>query len=48
MLPTFAVIGAAGLSLPAETRRRLEEILREDVVRLRTHLGDGFDGWGIA
>jgi hypothetical protein len=29
------------------TRRRLEEILREDVARLRTFVGDGFDGWGI-
>ncbi len=27
--------------------RRLQDVLREDVVRLRSYLGEGFHGWGI-
>ena len=34
--------------LPDHLRQRLEESLREDVVRLRPYMPDGFDGWGIA
>jgi Sulfotransferase family len=34
-----------GFSEPV--RQRLEAGLREDVARLRTHLGPDFDGWGI-
>lgn len=34
--------------LSPETRRRLEEVLAEDVARIRPYLGPGFDGWGIA
>jgi len=34
--------------IPDATRRRLEELLRDDVRRLRTYLDDGFDGWRIA
>ncbi len=29
-------------------RSELEDVLREDVRRLRAYLDDGFDGWGIA
>ena len=36
------------LALTDETRRRLVEGLAPDVVRLRTWIGDDFDGWGIA
>ncbi len=31
-----------------QLRLELEERLREDVRRLRSYLGNGFDGWGIA
>jgi Sulfotransferase family len=34
--------------LSADARRRLEDLLREDVRRLMKLLGDGFDGWGLA
>lgn len=30
-----------------EVRRRLEDLLRDDVRRLRTYMGEDFDGWGI-
>jgi hypothetical protein len=36
------------VSISDEVRRRLEAALTEDVRRLRTHVGPGFDGWGIA
>ena len=39
--PSHATIGPA-------LERRLEDLLRNDVRRLRSHLGEGFDGWGIA
>jgi len=39
-------VGRASLS--AETRRRLEEALAEDVRALRAILGPQFHGWGIA
>jgi Sulfotransferase family len=32
----------------SEVRARLEDLLREDMQRLRTLLGPGFDGWGLA
>jgi hypothetical protein len=31
-----------------ELRVRLEDLVRGDVMRLRSYLGSGFDGWGIA
>jgi hypothetical protein len=34
--------------IPNPLRSDLEEILKDDVGRLRTYMGDGFDGWGIA
>jgi hypothetical protein len=37
------------MDVPPELRARLEDLLREDVARLRRHVDDdGFDGWGIA
>lgn len=37
-----------GATIPAALRRRLEELLQEDVRRLQAHIGDGFGGWGLA
>jgi hypothetical protein len=34
--------------VPDRLRSDLEEILKDDVGRLRAYMGDGFDGWGIA
>jgi len=34
-------------TIPDDLRGRLEEMLRDDVRRLRRYLGDHFDGWGI-
>ena len=34
-------------AIPEALEARLRAELRDDVGRLRTHLGDGFDGWGI-
>jgi hypothetical protein len=34
--------------LDDEVRARLTDLVRDDVERLRAHLGPGFDGWGIA
>jgi hypothetical protein len=34
--------------ITVELRTRLEELVRDDVRRLRTFGGEGFDGWGIA
>jgi hypothetical protein len=31
-----------------QLRSDLEDLLKDDVRRLRAHMGDGFDGWGIA
>jgi hypothetical protein len=36
-----------GTAIPEDLRQRLEDLLREDVRRLRTYMGDDFDGWGI-
>jgi hypothetical protein len=33
--------------LTEDLRLELEDLLREDVRRLRHHIGNGFDGWGI-
>lgn len=41
-------VDAGAARIPDTTRRRLEELLRDDVRRLRAYLGDEFDGWGIA
>ena len=40
--------GAAETGIPAVVRSALEDLLREDVGRLRSFLGPEFDGWGIA
>jgi hypothetical protein len=34
--------------VPDRLRSELEELLKDDVRRLRAYMGDGFDGWGIA
>ena len=34
--------------IPERVRRRLEDMLRDDVRDLRAYLGDEFDGWGLA
>ena len=34
-------------AIPEAVEARLRAELREDVVRLRAHAGEGFDGWGI-
>jgi len=34
-------------AIPAALEARLRAELRDDVGRLRAHLGEGFDGWGI-
>jgi hypothetical protein len=34
-------------AIPEAVEARLRAELRDDVVRLRVHAGDGFDGWGI-
>jgi hypothetical protein len=36
------------VTVSPQLRGELEEELREDVRRLRSYLGDGFDGWGLA
>lgn len=46
--PSRAVVEPDQIAFSEPVRRRLEEALREDVARLRSHLGPGFDGWGIA
>lgn len=35
-------------AISAEFRHRLEDLVRDDVRRLRLYIGDDFDGWGIA
>ena len=39
---------AAAFTMLDETRQRLQLALADDVRRLRSYLGTGFDGWGIA
>jgi len=34
-------------TISEDVRHRLEGMLRDDVSRLRTYLGDDFDGWGL-
>lgn len=34
--------------IPEALRRRLEAEIADDVARLKVHMGDDFDGWGIA
>ncbi|MGH8968376.1 MAG: sulfotransferase domain-containing protein [Actinomycetes bacterium] len=54
--PLGAAAGAGGSapagpdddSFPSPLRERLAELLVDDVARLRSHVGHGFDGWGIA
>jgi hypothetical protein len=33
--------------IPEAVRHRLEAELADDVARLKAHMGNGFDGWGI-
>ena len=35
-------------TVPQRVRAQLEDLLRDDVARLRSYMPDGFDGWGIA
>jgi hypothetical protein len=37
-----------GAVISDDLRCRLEDQLKEDIVLLRGHLGEDFDGWGIA
>jgi hypothetical protein len=39
---------AERFAMPEHVRTELAAMLRDDVARLRGHLPDGFDGWGIA
>jgi hypothetical protein len=41
------VAAGRATAIPEAVEARLRAELREDVARLRTHLGEGFDGWGI-
>jgi hypothetical protein len=34
--------------VPVEVRAQLQDLLRDDVRALRSHIGPDFDGWGIA
>lgn len=45
---TVADIDPDRVAMSDDLRRELESRLRDDVRRLRTHLGPDFDGWGIA
>lgn len=38
----------AHVAIPDDVRTRLVDELRDDVRRLRGHLGPGFDGWGMS
>jgi Sulfotransferase domain len=38
----------SSFTVPNDVRRRLAELLHDDVQRLRAHMPPGFDGWGIA
>jgi hypothetical protein len=42
------VAAADDAVLSPELRRRLTDLLHDDVARLRRHMRDDFDGWGIA
>jgi len=35
------------VQIPDEVRHRIEHVLRPDIGRLRSLLGESFDGWGI-
>jgi len=34
--------------ISAELRKRLADLLRDDVARFRAHMPPDFDGWGLA
>ena len=40
-------VTAADTALTDDARKRLEDLLRPDVERLRNHLGRDFEGWGL-
>jgi hypothetical protein len=40
--------GSSPQHVPDGLTERLEELVREDVGRLRSYMGESFDGWGIA
>jgi Sulfotransferase family len=46
-LGSRGVAAGRATAIPEAVEARLRAELREDVARLRTHLGEGFDGWGI-
>jgi hypothetical protein len=41
-------MGSEAGGINPDLRARLEDVVRDDVRRLRDIVGDGFDGWGIA
>jgi Sulfotransferase family len=45
--PSGPAVAPAQVAFSDPVRRLLEAALREDVARLRAHLGPDFDGWGI-
>ena len=45
--PGATMLDQASVALSDATRSRLEDELRDDVRRLRSHLDPEFDGWGI-
>ncbi len=47
-LTTRRPVDPARAEINPELRRHLEDLLREDVRKLYTYMGNGFDGWGIA
>lgn len=44
---TTRALDARDFTVSDDVRRRLEDRLRPDVAKLRTYLGDDFDGWGL-
>jgi hypothetical protein len=46
-LASRAVDAGRATAIPEAVEARLRAELRDDVARLRAHLGEGFDGWGI-
>ncbi len=49
-LPLMSVpaIASTRPRIPPDVEQQLEQLIREDVKRLRTYMGDHFDGWGLA
>jgi len=45
---TRTIVDQDVAEISAEAREQLQEMLRDDVRRLRTYLGEDFHGWSIA